>query len=146
MTERLSCDGCAMCCNLMSIEDMPGGVKPRCVTCKHVEGGLDSRNARCGIYDSRPQSCKDFECVWLASQATDHAWPKKMRPDLCGVMFVATADPNVVAAHAQDARWFNERPAVQWISRWLTAGLRVLKVHGEKRSMLLIKEGKRLDV
>jgi hypothetical protein len=50
------CDGCTVCCTALAVEDLG---KPYYVRCEHLkEGG-------CGIYPTRPNSCKTYQCVWL---------------------------------------------------------------------------------
>lgn len=44
--------------------------------CEHVCSG------GCGVYESRPNSCKRFECLWLQGELPDGA-----RPDRLGVIF-----------------------------------------------------------
>jgi hypothetical protein len=46
--------------------------KPGGVLCAHARPGRG-----CGIYDTRPQGCRAFECVWLM----DPEMPHRFRPD-----------------------------------------------------------------
>lgn len=47
--------------------------KPHNVACEHV-------GTSCGIYDTRPRSCRAFECLWLQG----HGRPEH-RPDQLGI-------------------------------------------------------------
>ena len=48
-------------------------------------GVMCSKNSGtgCTIYESRPQVCRPFECLWLQQEQI----PDDLRPDRCGVMF-----------------------------------------------------------
>ena len=57
--------------------------KPINTRCKHVcEDG-------CAIYDTRPQTCAEFECGYL--QVGDDV-PESLRPDRCGIIFIKRTD------------------------------------------------------
>lgn len=71
------CDGCTVCCEVLHIQQLE---KPSWQLCKHACNG-------CNIYDNRPQTCKDFNCLWLAGYLEGEA----RRPDKLGLMFTASA-------------------------------------------------------
>lgn len=73
------CGSCTMCCKTMSVWEIE---KPNGVWCKHVQG-----NRTCAIYDTRPQSCRSFNCLWLLGVGTD-----AMRPDRSRVIMVEAED------------------------------------------------------
>lgn len=56
--------------------------KPNGVWCKHVQG-----NRSCAIYETRPNSCRIFDCLWLRGVGTD-----AMRPDKSRVILVEAED------------------------------------------------------
>jgi hypothetical protein len=66
--------------------------KPINTTCRHVcERG-------CSIYESRPASCREYDCAWLQGYL-----PEKHRPDQCGIVwtFERIADyPQGLLVHA----------------------------------------------
>lgn len=64
-----TCGTCTMCCKLLHIRelDKPAGVW--CRSCNPGEG--------CTIYATRPQVCRDFECMWLQEECI----PESLRPD-----------------------------------------------------------------
>jgi len=76
-----SCDGCTLCCNLEPVTT-PELTKPANRWCEHCEVGKG-----CRIYDGRPQACRDFQCLWLASDA-----PPSMRPDRIHLYAFKTGD------------------------------------------------------
>jgi hypothetical protein len=125
----LSCDGCTECCYYLGIAALG---KPNCVTCKHVE-----ERVGCGIYEERPEDCRTFECMWLQTQ-TDRvrAWPKMMRPDKCGVMFVATTSDNTIAAHTREPDALENPTIKKRMNQWLRNGLQVVQVNGQQRRLL----------
>lgn len=73
------CDGCTACCKSVALPELN---KKTNESCKHISGG-------CGIYETRPESCRSFQCAWL-SEMTGFK-DKSMRPDRCGT--VAAAGP-----------------------------------------------------
>lgn len=60
------CDGCTMCCKVMKVVELE---KPINVWCQHCVLGTG-----CGIYESRPQSCREFHCLYLTNQALGPEW------------------------------------------------------------------------
>lgn len=56
-----SCGDCTLCCKVMAVEEIEKPADQWCVHCLKGHAG-------CGIYETRPQPCRDFECFWLQSQ------------------------------------------------------------------------------
>jgi hypothetical protein len=67
------CGSCTLCCKLLGIPELD---KPQDRWCTHCAVG-----SGCRIYESRPASCRDFECVWLQSQKEAKPLPLALRPD-----------------------------------------------------------------
>lgn len=70
------CGGCNVCCVALTIDD----------PALHKVQGVRCPNARpdngCGIYDTRPGTCRRFLCGWMR-----HRWVRPgLRPDLSGVL------------------------------------------------------------
>ena len=84
-----ACGECALCCKLISVIDIG---KPAGEDCKHC----DSKG--CMIYEIRPQSCRDYMCLWV----TNPDFPEDLRPDRCGVVWELTEDGKVVLAACLD--------------------------------------------
>ncbi|MEO0514125.1 MAG: hypothetical protein AAF086_02370 [Planctomycetota bacterium] len=82
--------------------------KPAFSTCAHDCGG------GCDSYATRPQSCRDFRCLWL-----DGHLEESDRPDKLGVIFTTTHDdqvgvhPLIVEAKPQGADSDAVRDAIQ---------------------------------
>lgn len=66
------CNGCTACCSVLEIKELS---KPANTTCSSCTG------KGCGVYDTRPETCKNFKCAYLNSD-----WPENLRPDKCGVI------------------------------------------------------------
>lgn len=83
-----SCGECTACCVLPRIpigedEDFPEG-KPGYTPCEH----LCSISGGCGVYETRPQLCRDYKCLWRGGilQAGGLMPDESMRPDKLGLM------------------------------------------------------------
>jgi len=77
-----SCDGCTACCKILKIRELN---KPANTWCGHCNIGVG-----CGIYDTRPESCRVYECVWLQSQRGGKPLPLELRPDRSRVVIGVT--------------------------------------------------------
>jgi hypothetical protein len=67
-----SCGDCSLCCKLMSVEELN---KPRNVWCQHLVRGKG-----CGIYETRPDVCREFYCRWMDDPALGPEWkPNKSK-------------------------------------------------------------------
>ncbi|MGA0596650.1 YkgJ family cysteine cluster protein [Enterovirga sp. CN4-39] len=73
------CGGCTLCCKTMSVWEIE---KPNNVWCRHVRN-----HTSCSIYETRPNSCRTFNCLWLRGVGTD-----AMRPDRSRVVLVEAED------------------------------------------------------
>ena len=84
-----SCDGCTACCKMLNIRELD---KPANVWCRHCDIG-----AGCTIYDTRPESCKVYECIWLQTQRGAKPLALDLRPDKSRViMGVANGGDDLV--------------------------------------------------
>ena len=88
MKNERSCGDCKLCCSTMAVYELD---KPRGECCKHVNG------KGCGIYADRPQSCREFECLWLlagtsmlGAKGAAKLFPRADRPDALDVVFTTT--------------------------------------------------------
>lgn len=68
MAER-SCGECTLCCKLMGVPELKKQSAKWCISCDQGKG--------CSVYDTRPQSCRNFQCFWLM----DENFPDDFRPD-----------------------------------------------------------------
>lgn len=61
-----------MCCKLLYVRELE---KPACVWCEHAVVGKG-----CGVYETRWEVCRTFQCSWLR----DPNFPDSWRPDKSG--------------------------------------------------------------
>jgi hypothetical protein len=66
VTTARSCGSCTLCCKLISVVELG---KPMGQWCPHCIKGK-----RCGIYETRPNQCRAFNCGWLADPAVGEEW------------------------------------------------------------------------
>ena len=90
MSER-QCGECTACCTHLKI-DTEEFQKLAGPDCAHLEPKRGGR-----IYETRPQVCRDFRCLWLQMPDLPDDW----RPDRSGVLLVPTRE-NVPAGYATD--------------------------------------------
>jgi hypothetical protein len=87
------CGSCTACCRVFAIPDFN---KPAGKWCEHCNVGKG-----CKIYETRPDICATFECLWLQSQTREnkheHMRPE-MRPDKCKVVFSPTTNDKIMSA------------------------------------------------
>lgn len=130
------CGSCTLCCTLMRVEMEPRPEPPKVagVACGHL-----CRRGY-GVYDDRPQSCRDFECLWLSSQSRfDYSMPKYLRPDKTGVVLEVNSRENVVAHCNRPDSW--DRGPMAGFLRELATRTSVIIDHGDERVSLIEPTG-----
>ena len=103
-----SCNGCTMCCDIPEIPELN---KPRMVMCPNCTVGVG-----CGIYDTRPQTCRAFHCSYLLHPELGEEW----RPTTCKMM-IATEPPMgriVVHVDKSHADAWRQEPYFSQIKSW----------------------------
>jgi hypothetical protein len=129
-----ACGDCVACCKVLNIDE-PDMVKPADQMCMHCTG------KGCGIYESRPQVCRSWDCVWrrIASM------PLETRPDHLGVLFTVDrrAEPQTpfdrlyFVARAVDAPEALGKSATTDVGVMLTNGpLPIFISWGDQRQMM----------
>jgi hypothetical protein len=122
--EVRQCGSCTACCTVLVVAELH---KPARWACDHV-------NCRgCGIYEIRPESCREFNCAWLrgqiprqiaggiSGQISGHiTGDESYRPDRLGVLFdffysTATKRNRLVAFELWNGA-FGEAPAAALLS------------------------------
>lgn len=90
MSER-QCGECTACCTHLKIDtaELQKLAGPDCEHLRPKRG--------CGIYETRPQACRDFLCLWRQMPDMPDDW----RPDRSGMLLVATKE-NVPPGYATD--------------------------------------------
>jgi hypothetical protein len=63
------CGKCSLCCKVFPVA-VEGLNKPGDTWCQHCKPGKGG----CGIYDSRPPICREFQCGWLMWDNMPDVW------------------------------------------------------------------------
>lgn len=73
------CQDCTGCCIVFEVKDVN---KAFGEPCKHISRTPDG--AGCGIYETRPDTCQRYVCLWLDSQRRPEvtSFGENMRPDV----------------------------------------------------------------
>lgn len=120
-----SCGDCRLCCTVMGVPDLEPVAKPGGVACGH----LCSRG--CRVYPQRPQSCRDFNCLWKQG-----ALLKADRPDKVGVVF-ATTDTGRLVGHVDATRPELWRELIPYLERVAAKGLAsVIQTNGRAHHLI----------
>lgn len=127
------CGTCTMCCKILRVDEL---AKARGQWCAHCTPGVG-----CHRYDTRPESCRDFECVWLQTQyqrAGEAKMSPDLRPDRCHVVIDVRSDASGLVLDVDRARPEAHRtPAVAALIDTLTSrGEEVIVAIGEKRKII----------
>jgi hypothetical protein len=67
-TASRSCNGCTACCVAMGVAELD---KQPFSACRFAEDGQG-----CGCYETRPESCRNYQCIWVQGALPDAFWPK----------------------------------------------------------------------
>jgi hypothetical protein len=123
------CGECTLCCKLLGIEslDKPAGVW--CAHCKPSRG--------CGIYESRPQDCRNFICGYLLMPEVDERW----KPSVCKFVLANGQDNThmkIVVDPARPDAWKKE-PYYSRFKQWARSG-------PEQAMKIMVAIGKRAIV
>ena len=90
------CGECTACCNVLSVQELG---KPYYIDCEHLK--CDG----CSIYESRPPTCRDYQCMWLeVADLIDDG----DRPDKLGVLFQLEVDHNGIWIEVFEIRHLDE--------------------------------------
>jgi uncharacterized protein len=77
-----TCGECTLCCKVLDIVELAKPAGKLCSDCvRSVSGG-------CGIYATRPQVCRAYECLWKG----DRAMSQQLRPDRVGTLLMEDPD------------------------------------------------------
>jgi hypothetical protein len=105
-----SCGTCALCCKLVGIAELN---KPMGQWCPHC-----LKRGGCGIYPSRPEECRTFNCGWLTNAEIGEEWlPTRSKMVL---HHVTDAGVNKLVVHVDPGSplaWKNE-PYYSQLKRW----------------------------
>ena len=113
------CGECSLCCKLLGIEELAKPLDTWCANCRPGQGG-------CGIYESRPDACRSYSCLWLLDDGLGEAW----RPDRTGFVLYLDEGGRRLVIHVDPARPESWRvPACHAeLRRWATGSMLQLVV------------------
>lgn len=138
-----SCGECSACCTVFKIKGIEGydDHKPANTPCPNITATPDGS---CSIYDTRPEGCVKYRCLWLRDLGVLH---KSERPDKVGVIFNAPPMDHPVVkgvkARVVVARWVSpdfNLAAMQTVDRLVREGYVVIKVIGDKDYEIVAKD------
>jgi hypothetical protein len=117
-----------MCCKIMGIAEL---AKPRNQECPNCDVGKG-----CNIYAGRPQSCHDFNCLYLV----DESLPAHWRPSQAG-MLLTRYQASRLCVHVDTERpdaW-RKQPYYSDLKRWS-------RTAAQSRSMIAVYVGDDLTI
>jgi len=89
-----TCGSCGLCCKLPGVytapDQTPTLAKPPGQWCEHCKVG-----SGCQIYESRPQPCHNFDCLWLVHPEM----AEELRPDRSHVIMYGLTDEDKETFH-----------------------------------------------
>ncbi|PNG24516.1 YkgJ family cysteine cluster protein [Methylocella silvestris] len=87
-----ACGACGFCCKVLEIAELEKPAGPWCPHCVETAG--------CSIYQSRPDVCRDYECLWKG----DRGLSSRLRPDRVGVLLMEDPDSDEYRAVCDPAK------------------------------------------
>jgi Fe-S-cluster containining protein len=81
-----------MCCKVLEIDEFK---KPAGRLCVHCELGKG-----CGIYEKRPDVCREYECLWL----TERDLSVSLKPERIGALLMEDPDSDEYQAVCDPAK------------------------------------------
>lgn len=126
-----TCGSCTLCCKVYDVPDAGATAGNWCPNCLPGRG--------CKIYETRPQQCRAFLCLWMTQDFLGPDWkPDKAR-------FVLTMDAATrwlfVQADPGAAQAWRKEPYYGQLKRWATAGNRPVIVFVRKLATALTANG-----
>jgi len=70
MSVKRECGDCTLCCKLLAIPELGKRKDVWCPNC-------DQSGNKCMVYETRPDSCRAFDCLWLHGYGGEELWPRK---------------------------------------------------------------------
>lgn len=75
-----ACGECSFCCKVLEITELDKTAGVWCEHCRKTGG--------CGVYETRPDVCRDYECLWKG----DRGMSAQLRPDRVGAILMEDPD------------------------------------------------------
>jgi len=131
LEQAKNCDGCTLCCKVMSVYELE---KPAGKWCIHCSAGVG-----CSIYDNRPIQCRQFLCGYLTLPYLSEEW----KPSRSKIVITIEAIGESMTFHVDPGcpdAWRRE-PFYSYIKqrakRAASQGGEVLVIVGERSIMIL---------
>lgn len=130
--QERACGECTFCCKVLGIKELD---KAPDAWCPHVKIGKG-----CGIYENRPQSCREFSCMWVNYKTMPEEW----RPDLSKVCIWepnnAEGNIQVNVDPARPNAW-KERGIDKFLQKFAGKHNRIVAIIcGGKRALIIPKD------
>ena len=93
------CGDCTLCCKLPAIKDFKEGYS----WCKNCDIGKG-----CKIYETRPQPCIDFDCMWK-----DERTNEELKPNKVGFFIADEGDPKNLTLYTEEYKLKSIIPHLQ---------------------------------
>jgi hypothetical protein len=119
-----SCGTCNLCCTVQGVAEI---AKPINVKCSHL-----NTMGRCGIYATRPESCRTYKCLWLRGYLPENMKPVKSR---AVVEHNETGDMLVMRVLPEDRRHIRRGILRDFIKKANDNHVPVIVVCGEERTL-----------
>lgn len=124
-----ACGSCSLCCKMLDIAALEKPAQQWCPQC--IPG------VSCKIYDARPDACRSFDCLWLASRrgAPQNFMPDELRPDRCKGLLMLNPDQRpALACHLEPAH----------ADAWRQGALGKFLRFTARQQAIVVKAGRRL--
>jgi len=113
--ENNTCGDCTLCCELLPIAEINKPHSQLCGDCTLKKG--------CGIYNTRPESCRNFNCLFIESNDMGEL----LRPNNCNVIFERITTKIYLAInHYNDPRAYESELVANYIQTLNKSGISVV--------------------
>lgn len=109
-----SCGACSLCCKVVGVEELNKPIGGWCPHCHRQNG--------CGIYETRPPSCRMFVCQWMLAADLGPEW----KPDRAKFAMLKSAGGRhltVFADPGNPSAW-RRSPYYENLRHWAAQGVR----------------------
>jgi len=113
--ENNKCGECTLCCELLPIPEIGKSENVLCTDCTLKKG--------CNIYNERPESCVNFDCLYISSNEME----LELRPDNCNVIFdMITTKIYMALNHYNDPFAYENKNVIDYIKKLNSQGISVI--------------------
>jgi hypothetical protein len=120
------CGTCIACCTTMGVAELDKKAGEECVhTC----------DKGCAIYDSRPDACQRWNCMWIAGYL-----PEALKPEECGVIWDSShhelVDRELFTVREVRPGALEGKDTQEWLARVISKMMVLAITHDGKLSIL----------